>query len=88
MFETQFLQNVESFVLMKWINLPIKLIEKYNENWKINFSDLWRYLTTEQDWKIEFINNQNVLLDKAVEYEQTQITKISSITNIPMDFLW
>lgn len=87
MFDTQFLQNVESFVLLKGINLPIKLIEKYNDKWKLNFADLWRYLTTDQDWKIEFINNQNVLLEKAIDYEQVQIQKISSITNVPMDFL-
>lgn len=88
MFDTQFLQNAESFVLLKGINLPIKLIEKYNDKWKLNFADLWRYLTTDQDWKIEFINNQNALLEKAVDYEQIQIQKISSITNVPMDFLW
>jgi len=36
MFETQFLQNVESFVLLKGINLPPALTEKE----KVNFSDL------------------------------------------------
>lgn len=87
MFDTQFLQNVESFVLMKWINLPNYLIDIYNTSWKLNFSDLWRYLTTEQDWSIEFVNNQNDLLDKAIEYEKKQTEKISALTSIPLDFL-
>lgn len=88
MFDTQFLQNVESFVLLKWITLPSALIELYNTNWSLNFSDLWRYLTTEQDGAIEFINNENALLDKAVAYEKTQTEKISALTSIPLDFLW
>ena len=87
MFDTQFLQNVESFVLLKGINLPTKLIEKYEEHWKIDFRDLGRYITTDQDWKIEFINNQNDLLDKAIGYEETKIARVSSISNVPMDFL-
>lgn len=87
MFDTQFLQNVESFVLMKWINLPNYLIDIYNSSWKLNFSDLGRYITTEQDWNIEFVNNQNTLLDKAIEYEKTQTEKISALTSIPLDFL-
>lgn len=88
MFDTQFLQNVESFVLLKWITLPSALIELYNTNWSLNFSDLWRYLTTEQDGAIEFINNENALLDKAIAYEKTQTEKISALTSIPLDFLW
>jgi hypothetical protein len=87
MFETQFLQNVESFVLLKGINIPNKILESYNETGKISFSDLGRYLTTDFDGKIEFINNQNTLLDKAVDYEKEQVNKISAMTNIPLDFL-
>jgi hypothetical protein len=36
---------------------------------------------------MEFVENTNNLIKDAMEYEQTQIEKISSITNIPMDFL-
>lgn len=79
---------MESFVLLKWINLPTTLINLYNENKKLSFPDLWRYITTEQDWSIEFINNQNNLLDTAIEYEKRQTEKISSLTSIPLDFLW
>ena len=87
MFDTQFLQNVESFVLMKWINLPTKIIADYNLWNKINFSDLWRYISADSDAWMEFVENTNNLIKDAMEYEQTQIEKISSITNIPMDFL-
>ena len=87
MFDTQFLQNVESFVLLKWINLPTKILEMYNENGSINFSDLWRYITTELEWGIEFINNENSLIDKAISYEKTQTERISALTSIPLDFL-
>lgn len=88
MFDTQFLQNVESFVLMKGINLPTKLISKYNEHWKIDFSDLGRYITTDEDGKIEFVNNENQQLQQAINYEDKRIQRVSSITNVPMDFLW
>jgi len=88
MFDTQFLQNVESFVLLKWLTLPRKLMETYNKKWKLNFKDLWRYITTDESWGIEFINNRNELIETAIEYEKTQIQKIWAITTLPTDFLW
>lgn len=88
MFDNQFLNNVESFILMKNIVLPKKIIEKYNEWKKINFRDLWRIITANDDWWIEFINNKNELIDKAIEYEEKQIRRISALTTIPTDFLW
>jgi len=88
MFDTQFLQNVESFVLMKWISLPTKLINKYEESGKINFSDLWRYITADADGSIEFVQNSNDLIKDAMNYEATKLARVSSITNVPLDFLW
>lgn len=88
MFDNQFLNNVESFILMKNIVLPKKIIEKYNEWKKVNFRDLWRILTANDDGGIEFINNKNELIDKAIEYEEKQIRRISASTTIPTDFLW
>jgi len=66
MFDTQFLQNVESFVLMKGIGLPTKLINKYEEHGKLDFRDLGRYITADADGSIEFVNNSNDLIDKAI----------------------
>lgn len=88
MFDTQFLQNVESFVIMKGISLPTKIINKYEEHWKIDFRDLWRYITADADGSIEFVQNSNNLIKDAIAYEGTKLARVSSITNIPMDFLW
>lgn len=87
MFETQFLQNVESFVIMKGISLPTKIINKYEEHWKIDFRDLGRYITADVDGSIEFVQNNNELIKDAISYESTKLARVSSITNIPMDFL-
>lgn len=87
MLDTQFLQNVESFVLMKGITVPDKIVRDYNEWNKINFSDLWRYIVAETDASMEFVNNSNSLIKEAIDYEDRQIEKVASITNIPMDFL-
>lgn len=88
MFDTQFLQNVESFVLMKGISLPTKLIDKYENTGKIDFRDLWRYITADADGSIEFVENSNSLIKDAMLYESTKLQRVSSITNIPIDFLW
>ena len=87
MMDLQFLQNVESFILLKWIQLPTKLFDKYNDNWKISFQDLWRIVQGDEWSSIEFINNENQLIDRAMSHNNTQLRQISSITTIPMDFL-
>lgn len=90
MFDTQFLQNVESFVIMKWLSVPTKLIENYETNGrKIDFRELWRYIPAETDQSagIEFVQNNNNLIKDAIAYDDTRLARVSSITNIPMDFL-
>lgn len=88
MFQTQFLQNVESFILTKNINRPIKLLENYNKWSRINFSDIGRVVDARDDGDIKFINNVNDLIKEAIAYEDNQIRRISSTTSIPTDFLW
>ena len=87
MFDTQFLQNVESFILLKWLTLPRALLEQYAEWNKIDFSDLWRVISWDENSSIEFVNNQNELIDKAILYEREQREKISLMTSVPLDFL-
>ena len=88
MFDCQFIQNTESFVMMKWIRIPRKLLTDYDDWKKIDFSSIGRYITWEADSSIEFVNNKNELITQAIEYEKEQIKKISSITSVPLDFLW
>lgn len=88
LFETQFLKNVESFILTKNIARPMHLLEKYQNGVKIRFADLPRVLrTSDEQGSIEFVNNTNDLIGDAMEYEKSQIARISAITSIPMDFL-
>ena len=88
MFDTQFIKNVESFLLLKWIPVPQDIMEYSENGWIVKPIDLSkRVLFWDVDSSIEFINNSNDLLSEAIEYEEKQIKKISSLTTIPMDFL-
>jgi len=87
MFETQFLQHIESLLLLKNIDLPLKLL-KIKEEWeKISLSSIWRIITGNDQSSIEFINNVNPLIIDAVSQRLHQLEEISSITWIPLDFL-
>lgn len=88
MFDTQFLQNVESFVLVKGIDLPNSVKKSYSEWNPVDFASLGRYITTTADGGMEFVENTNNLIKDAMWYEQTQLKKISSITWVPIDYLW
>ena len=87
MFHNQFLQNVESFVIFKNVHFPTALLEDYNEGKKINLSKIGRYIMGSEDSSVEFANNQNDMLDRAIGYEDTQVRRLSGITAIPQDFL-
>jgi hypothetical protein len=88
MVDTQFLQNVESFILMKWINVWIERLRRYNEGQKLDYKDMWKVIFAEPGSDIDFIWNDNQLLKEAVEYEERDIRRISSISKVPLDFLW
>lgn len=85
---TQFLQNVDSFIVMKNINLPQKQIQNYNE-WKIiNFNEIWRVVQwADENASIEFVNNVNSLIKDCFIENQNFVRRVSSITTIPIDFL-
>jgi len=83
-----FLQNVESFVLFKWIRRPQKLLTQYDEWKKIDFSMVWRILNWEEWSSVEFINNTNDLITQSIEENENNIRRISSMTDVPVDFLW
>ena len=84
MFETQFLRNTETLKLFKWMVRP-----KNKDNFTISYQDTWHEIyTTNSDASVEFIDNMNSLITEAIEYESSQIRRISSITKIPTDFLW
>lgn len=85
---TQFLQNVESYTVFKNINFPTNLLEDYNEGKSVNMSKLGRYLMWNDDSSIEFVNNQNTLIETAIDYETTMIRRLSGTTAIPQEFLW
>lgn len=89
MFETQFLQEIEQFKIFENLTIPEKAI---NTDWTINFANLWKVLATDSSlgvtWDIKYISNQNPLIKDAINYEQTQIRKVSSATSVPTDFLW
>jgi len=88
MMDTQYLQNMESFVLLKWINLPKNLLKDYIAWKRLNLSQLGRIVQWNQDSSIEFINNINNLIGETKWTINDQIRQISSMTKIPIDFLW
>lgn len=85
---TQYLQNLESFILFKNIKRPQKLINDYESGKRINFSNVWRILNGSDDSSIEFVNNVNSLIDKSIIESDNYIRRISGITTIPIEFLW
>lgn len=89
MFETQFLGELEQFKIFENIEIPP---EAYDLDWDISIAKLPKVLSTDSttgnSWTIKYISNKNDLIQDAINYEQTQIRKISSATSIPIDFLW
>lgn len=88
MFDCEFLKNVDSFVLFKNIDLPKKAQTKRECNLPIDMTDFGRYIEAEADSSIEFINNTNALIKDAMESQKDDMRIFSTISNIPMDFLW
>lgn len=89
MFETQFLQNVESYVLFKNINIPVDLM-KPNPNGgspRVNVSQLGRLIMGNEDAGVEFVNNTNPLIRDALEFTTSQLYLLSALTSIPEEFL-
>ena len=88
MVSNQFLQNVESFILMKWIEFPSKMIDEAYNGWKkLEFKDLWRVVNWREESSIEFIQNNNALLQDSIAYEDNDIKIVSSLSKVPSDFL-
>lgn len=85
---TQYLQNGESFVIFKWIKRPQKTLDDYNKWVKINYSNLGRVINGDVDSSIEFVNNTNELIKTAITDMDNFIRRVSSITTIPVEFLW
>lgn len=88
MFNTQFLQNTESYTLFKGVTLPSALYEQYDKGIKVDMSKLWRNVMWEEDSSIEFINNKNQLIEKAMQYEEVMVRRVAGATSIPQEFLW
>ena len=85
---TQYLQNVESFILFKNIKRPTKLLEDYNNGKRIDFSQIGRIVNGWDDSQIEFIDNVNTLIDKSIQDTDNYIRRISATTTVPIEFLW
>lgn len=88
MFDCEFLKNVESFLLIKGIPLPKNVITKYEKGTTIDFADLGKVVQWSEGSSMEFINNTNSLIKDAMESQKDDMRMISSLTSIPLDFLW
>lgn len=89
LFETQFMQEVEQYKIFENIAIPDYAI---NTDWTVDLKAVWKVLATDSSlwasWDVKFISNANALVKDAIEYEKTQLKKISSAVFIPLDFLW
>jgi len=84
MFESEFLKHTSQYTIFKNIAIPDYAIDS---NWLVDIDKVGRIVATNDEvWGIEFVNNQNQLIEKALEYEEKQIRKIAWITGIPVDF--
>lgn len=87
MSHTQYLQNVESFILFKNIKRPQKLLEDYNRGKRIDFSQIGRIINADDTGAVEFVNNVNSLIETSMKDMDNHIRRISSITTVPIEFL-
>ena len=87
MFDNQFLQNVESFIIMKGLSLPHKVMDKYESGKRIDFADLGRFVNGGENSSIEFINNTNQLIGDAMESYNKDLMQLAATAKIPTDFL-
>lgn len=89
MFETQFLWEIEQYKIFENIAIPQSAIAS---DWTVSMAKMPKVLATDTTmwnwWDIKYISNQNPLIQDAIQYEQTQLRKVSSATGIPLDFLW
>jgi len=85
---TQYLQNVESFVIFKGIKRPQKLLEDYNKGKRIDFSQIGRIINWDENSTVEFVNNINSLIETSMKDMDNNIRRVSSMTNVPIEFLW
>ncbi len=89
--EKHFNDYSEQFKLFQNIEIPHYAFTP-SPDWKwriINWDKLWKIVRTQEDfntWDIKIIKNGNELLDKALEQVDKQISQISAITDIPLEY--
>lgn len=84
---TQYLQNVESFVIFKGIKRPEKLLQDYHKWKRIDFSQIGRIINGDENSSVEFVNNTNSLIKTSIEDMDNQVRRVSSVSTIPIEFL-
>gem|GEM_PF-4551561 len=84
---TQYLQNVESFVIFKGIKRPQKLLEDYNKGKRIDFSQIGRIINGDENSTVEFVNNINSLIETSLKDMDNNIRRIASMSSVPIEFL-
>ena len=88
MFETQFLGEVEQYKIFENIQIPESAIRT---DGTVDINKIGKIVATDSSMgatgDIKYVSNQNDLIQQAIEYEKTQIQKISSATTIPVEFL-
>lgn len=88
LFETQFLQETDQYVLYENILFPETAKD---DDWNILTTKIGKKLQnnnqTGEKADIKFISNKNDLIKDAIDYEQKQLAKVTSATSIPLDFL-
>lgn len=83
--EMEFYRHIDSYVLLNGINIPENAIT----NGRIDKTKLWKmFFSDNEQADIKFITNNNPMIDKAMDYMKKDIERISSITKVPLEFLW
>jgi hypothetical protein len=81
------MKHLQAKLLIKNIPLSKSIIKKFNEG-KIKKSDIPDVTFSDnENASMEYISNDNPLVDVAMEYEKEQTKRISAITSVPVDFL-
>jgi major membrane immunogen (membrane-anchored lipoprotein) len=67
--------------------MPANVLDKREKGTRIDFADLGRVIHGASDSSLEFVNNNNPLIQSAMDSQKDDMRLISTITSIPLDFL-
>lgn len=82
--EAEFYKHLDSYVIFKGLDVPTEAVM----SWKIDKATMGKmFFAQNNEADIQFITNNNPMIEKAMEFVRKDIERISAITKVPIEFL-